>query len=426
MGELRSKGAGLMNRMRKFSIALMLLSLLSCRAPAPKPAFPPGELAPRPPLRPGERIQFLEREFTAYPGDDGDQESLRRAAEKSLLYLSKKSSRKPARVPAASGELFTPARVERSLLLFREILINSRGEEFGRRVRQNFRIWEAARGDVSRPVLLTGYYEPVIEASPRPGGEYRFPIYRRPADLKELSSGEVLPGGRGKQVVRMERGRPVPYYSRQEIDSHGVLRGRGDELFWLKDPWERFVLHVQGSGQIRTPDGQRVRVGFAVSNGRPYRSIGRHLVERGLISEKELSLRRVREYLAQNPARLEETFNANERYVFFRVLAAAVSPAEGPAGALGVALTAGRSVATDLDVFPRGGLAYLAAQQPVVDGKGRWRGKKSFTRFVLNQDTGAAMRGPERVDLFCGSGEEAGAVAGEMHEEGRIYFLLAK
>jgi membrane-bound lytic murein transglycosylase A len=163
-------------------------------------------------------------------------------------------------------------------------------------------------------------------------------------------------------------------------------------------------------------------VGFAASNGRPYRSIGRYMVEQGFLADKELSLSGVREFIRLHPERMDEIFNINERYIFFR----SIPGKEGPIGALGVPLTAGRSVATDPTIFPPGALAYLTAQQPVVDEAGRLKTRKTLRRFVLNQDTGAAMKGPDRVDLFCGSGDQAGRVAGAMREEGKIYFLCAK
>jgi membrane-bound lytic murein transglycosylase A len=163
-------------------------------------------------------------------------------------------------------------------------------------------------------------------------------------------------------------------------------------------------------------------VGFSGSNGRPYRSIGRYLIARGSLAEKPLSLSRVKEFLQRNPERVAETFNANERYIFFRF----VPGKEGPIGALGFPLTAGRSIATDQAIFPQGALAYLIAQQPIFDEAGRLKGRKTLRRFVLNQDTGTAMKGPERVDLFCGSGEQAGMTAGEMCEEGKIYFLQTR
>jgi membrane-bound lytic murein transglycosylase A len=292
-------------------------------------------------------------------------------------------------------------------MIFRDILRNAPdGAEFERRVREAFSFWDVTRLDEAKPILLTGYYEPVVEGQLKPGGEYLYPIYRRPEELALIRA----------------KNPSAPYYSRKEIDSQGILQGKGYELAWLKDPWERYVLHVQGSGQVRLPDGITIRVGFAASNGRPYRSIGRYLVERGFLNEQELSLSRVREFLLRHPERRDEIFNANERYIFFRF----VPGKEGPIGALGFPLTAGRSVATDLAVFPPGALAYLIARQPVFDEGGRQIAKKDLRRFVLNQDTGAAMIGSERVDLFCGSGDQAGMVAGALREEGKIYFLQAK
>ena len=182
------------------------------------------------------------------------------------------------------------------------------------------------------------------------------------------------------------------------------------------------MLHVQGSGLVQLPNGKRVRVGYAGSNGRSYRSIGRVLVERGFLKEDDVSLPRVREFLRDNPGLMDEIFNANERYIFFRILPGM----EGPNGSLGVPLTAGRSIATDPGVYPPGALAYLVSRQPVLDENGNIIGKKMIQRFVFNQDTGAAMQGPGRVDLFFGMGSDAGMAAGVMKEEGRIFLLKAR
>jgi membrane-bound lytic murein transglycosylase A len=200
------------------------------------------------------------------------------------------------------------------------------------------------------------------------------------------------------------------------------LQGRGLERVWLRDAWERFVLHIQGSGRVRLPDGRAIRVGYAASNGRPYRAIGRYLREQGYLQEKEISMERIGAFLQSNPGRAEEILSINERYIFFRLLA----DSEGPLGALGVPLTPGRSIATDLTLFPPGALAYLVSRQPELDESGKLTGWKELRRFVLNQDAGGAILGPGRVDLFFGSGDRAGRAAGEMKEEGKIYFLLAK
>lgn len=402
-------------RLKAFIAGIIFLSLLGLLAPISQA-----------PVCLGETIFFKQREIIYPLADDADKRSLQTALERSLVHLAKNisadNSANPP--PRPANNFFTSERTYRSLALFREILISASDEgEFERRVRECFAFWEANREGKANPTLLTGYYEPIIEGDLEPWGEYLYPIYRRPDDLVEVMGKDLSSEGLGvKRVVRVEKGQAIPYYSRQEIDDQGALRGKGYELAWLKDPWERFLLHVQGSGQIRLPKGETRRVGFSGSNGRPYRSIGRYLIDRGFLAEKPLSLSRVKEFLRQNPERVAETFNANERYIFFHF----VPGKEGPLGALGFPLTAGRSIATDQAIFPRGALAYLIAQQPIFDEAGRLKGRKTLRRFVLNQDTGAVMKGPERIDLFFGSGEQAGMTAGEMCEEGRIYFLQAR
>ena len=381
--------------------------------------LPPVSREPLPPEKP----PFYPEQKSVYPlTDDADRSSLQTAVERSLAHLAKKTSAANSRVylQGAMGNLFLPAKLHRSLTIFREILSRASDEaELDRRVREAFTFWEVTSGGGARPILLTGYYEPLIEGQLEPGGGYLYPIYRRPEELIEEKARDNSGEWGSKDRIG---GQAAPYYSRKEIDVQGVLRGKGYELAWLKDPWERYVLHVQGSGQVRLPDGRTIRVGFAASNGRPYRSIGRYLVEQGFLSEQELSLSRVQEFLRQHPERRDEIFSINERYIFFRF----IPGKEGPIGSLGFPLTTGRSVATDPTVFPPGALAYLIARQPVFDEAGRLKARKTLRRFVLNQDTGAAMKGPERVDFFCGSGEAAGKIAGAMREEGKIYFLQAK
>jgi membrane-bound lytic murein transglycosylase A len=368
-------------------------------------------------------LYFEEKRPAEFLSDDAERISLQVALERSFAALGKKRSSGGS--PDSSSERFTAESTYRTLSLFQQILLSTSSEmEMDRKVRENFKFLEVTNEKSKLFLLLTGYYEPVLEGSLEPGGEYRYPIYQRPGDLVEVSyNNEGTPGSSSpKRLVRMENGQAVPYYSRREIDTEGALREKGLELLWLKDPWERFVLHIQGSGQIRLPDGKTMRVGFAASNGRPYRSIGRYLIDQGFLSGREVTMERIREFLQQDPGRAEEIYNANERYIFFRPLPGP----EGPLGALGVPLTPGRSIATDLTIFPPGALAYLISRQPVFDEDGRMAGWKPLGRFVFNQDTGAAMKGPSRVDLFFGSGEKAGRAAGEMREEGRIYFLLAK
>ena len=216
------------------------------------------------------------------------------------------------------------------------------------------------------------------------------------------------------------KGNLVPYYSRREIDELGSLRGRGYEIAWVKNPIDFFFLHIQGSGILRLEDGRRLLVGYAGANGRPYRSIGRLLIDRGKIPQEEMSMQRLRRYLLDYPEEQNEIFFYNESYVFFRF------SEEGPLGNIEVPLTPGRSIATDARLFPKGALAFIVTERPVLDAAGQLIGWQSFSRFVLNQDTGGAIRGPQRADLYFGSGFEAEAGAGYMNRPGKLYFLSLK
>ena len=212
----------------------------------------------------------------------------------------------------------------------------------------------------------------------------------------------------------------VPYYSRREIDQLGALRGRALEIAWVKDPIDLFFLHIQGSGLLRLRDGREVTVGYAAQNGLPYRSIGRLLIDDGKVAKEEMSMQRLRRYLAENPSEQNDIFAYNESYVFFRM------NQDGPLGSLGVPVTAGRSIATDSRLFPRGALALVQMDIPIIGAQGELAGWRPVTRFVLNQDTGGAIRGPQRADYYFGTGDEAGALAGYMNRQGRLYFLVRK
>lgn len=394
---------------------LFLLYLAGCAA-----------LVPREEVRPPAPYVIQEREVTDRLIDDGDPASLETSVARSLAFL--KRPPLPESALRGSGYLdsLSPrGKVAQALVLFQELQRSAQDPmDFERQLRKHFTFWQVKTPQNPLPVLLTGYYEPLLEGSLEPAPEYPYPIYRRPDDLVELPpEPNSTTARRGeKKIARIQDGQVLPYYSREEIDGRGVLGGKGYELLWLKDPWERYVLHIQGSGQIRLPDGRIQRVGFAASNGRPYRSIGRALADRGFLPENELSVPRVRQFFQEYPQLREEIFSLNERYIFFRPL----PENDGPIGALGFPVTPGRSVAVDFSVFPRGALAYLISEQPFLDPNGKALGKKKLRRFVLIQDTGSAMRGPERVDLFMGSGEEAGSIAGLMKEEGEIFLLLPR
>lgn len=273
--------------------------------------------------------------------------------------------------------------------------------------------------------LVTGYYEAEVEGSYVPDSSYRFPLYAPPTDLVRLREpavslrvGDAAPERVGRLT---ESGQIVPFYDRRQIDDDGVLRGRGLELVYLKDPIARFFLQVQGSGTIRLPNGESVRVGFAAKNGLPYRPIGRLLIERGILAAEQVTMQSIRTYLEQHPDEQREIFAYNESYVFFRFVE------EGPIGSIGVPVTPYRTIATDARIFPNGALAFLITDLPTTSATGApTRNKRSFSGLVVNQDTGDAIRGPGRVDLFTGRGAVNESVAGRMRESGVLYFLLKK
>jgi membrane-bound lytic murein transglycosylase A len=257
---------------------------------------------------------------------------------------------------------------------------------------------------VREPVLLTAYYEPELDGRLERDAVYRHPLYARPPDLVDVDPHALGGGSRCRKLAgRVEGGRLVPYLSRGEIDG-GALDGRGLELAWAADPLALFMLHVQGSGSLRLPDGRQVGLRFAATNGRPYQSLGRTLLARGLLTPNHTALSDIRRALAALPAREQAAlFATNERYTFFRVSAA------GTVGSMGVELTPGRSIATDPRLVRPGALVYLATP--------------SVHRFAVAQDAGAAIVGAH-ADLFLGAGPEAEAAAGRMRERGTMYVLL--
>jgi membrane-bound lytic murein transglycosylase A len=199
-----------------------------------------------------------------------------------------------------------------------------------------------------------------------------------------------------------------------------VLEDKNLEIAWARDPIDVFFLHIQGSGILRFENGEYIRVNYNGQNGRPYLSVGRMLIEQGKISSEGMSMAAIRKYLEEHPEELTRILYANPSYVFFRKAEA------GSHGSIGVRLTAGRSVATDARLFPKGALVFLESKKPLLDGKGNIGLWKSYTRFGLNQDTGGAIRGPGRVDVFWGGGTFAQAAAGYTKQSGKLYFLVLK
>ena len=272
--------------------------------------------------------------------------------------------------------------------------------------------------DSARPGFVTGYYEPEIEGSYVRDGPFQLPVYRRPEDLITLAP-ETERARFNDRITgfRQAADGQVPYYTRGEIWD-GALSGRGLELLYLKDMVELFYMQVQGSGRVHLKEGGAVRLGYSGKNGHPYTSIGRLLIERGAIAPDAMSMAAVKAWLRADEARGQALMEENRSYVFFRELDADEGR-DGPRGAQGVALTPGRSLAVDTAYHRLGLPVFVTAADLVTEGQ-------PFRRLMIAQDVGSAIRGPERGDIFWGTGEGAGVIAGSTRHAARFSILLPK
>lgn len=262
--------------------------------------------------------------------------------------------------------------------------------------------------------LFTGYFEPELRGSLRRDGRYSVPLYGRPADLVSVDLGQFRDSLRGQRIAgRVDDGVLRPYATRAEIEA-GAISGRAAEIVWVDDPIDAFFLHVQGSGRIVLDSGEVLRVGYAAQNGHVYVPIGRELIARGALAREDVSMQSIRAWLLANPAEAERVMNQNPSYVFFRTL-----DGEGPLGSQGVVLTPGRSLAVDRTHLALGVPIWLDAEDP-LDPNARVR------RLMVAQDTGGAIRGPVRGDVFWGHGADAAERAGRMRSSGRYWLLLPR
>ena len=267
--------------------------------------------------------------------------------------------------------------------------------------------------------LLTGYYEPLIKGSrePRPG--FTSPVLRRPSDLVNLVD-ETQRGASGNALTHARQTATgiVPYPTRAEIDQ-GALSGKGLEILYLSDPVELFFLQVQGSGRVQLPDGKSLRITYDGKNGHPYTSVGRYMIDQGHIEESKASLETMRTWLKADLARAKPILWQNASYVFFREMAP--DEADGPLGALKIPLTDGRSLAVDAGIHTLGSPVYVssgALKHATSTG--------GFHRLMIAQDVGSAIKGPERGDIYFGSGDAAGKLAGITKHPGNFFVLVPR
>jgi len=277
----------------------------------------------------------------------------------------------------------------------------------------NFTPYQVVNPDGTDSGLVTGYYEPLLHGSRTRSARYRNPVYGVPDDLLVIDLGEIYPDLKNMRLRgRLDGRRVVPYFNRAQIDE-GSAAVAGKEIVWVEDAVELFFLQIQGSGRIRLDSGETIRLGYADQNGYPYRSIGRLLVDRGDLPLERASMQGIKAWAKQNPAKLQELLNYNASYVFFRELPPDLP---GPLGALGVPLTARRSIAVDARYIPLGAPVFLATTMP--------NSRQPLNRLMLAQDTGGAIRGAVRADFFWGFGDEAGTLAGRMRQNAKMWVLL--
>ena len=276
--------------------------------------------------------------------------------------------------------------------------------------------WLLTNPDGTTSGMVTGYYEPLLRGSRSRSSQYAQPVLGVPPDLLTIDLSDVMPDLKNMRLRgRLQGNKVVPYYSRAEIT--GREKNYADRtLLWVDDAVELFFLQIQGSGRVRLPDDSMVRIGYADQNGHPYQSIGRLLVERGELKLEQASMQGIQAWARANPSKLNELLNSNPSYVFFRELPAKNPNGDGPLGALGVPLTAERSIAIDPRHTPLGAPVFLATTQP--------NSGVPLRRLMLAQDTGGAIRGVVRADFFWGFGAEAGNQAGRMKQSGQMWVLL--
>ncbi len=356
-----------------------------------------------------------------YPkfSDDMGFEDLVPAISKSLEYLDRVPENREFRF---GPDVYDAGHLKKSLIQFRDFIQKEPDKKnIDQFIVRNYRVYLSIGGKETGKVLYTGYYEPTLKGSLSPSSKFPHPVYGPPEDLIRIDLSAFSTKFEGEKIRGRWTGETVvPYYERSEIDFGKVLAEKLKPLVFVDNIVDLFFLHIQGSGRVDLEEGYPLNLRYHDTNGRPYVSIGKYLIETGKIERSEMSMQKIKEYLELHPEEINQVLSKNPSYVFFEI-----GP-NGPVGALGVTLTPGRSIATDRKVFPDAALAFIETQKPIIglDQKiTRWI---DFSRFALNQDTGGAIRGTGRADLFWGNGENAEIAAGYMQHPGNLYFLVLK
>ena len=388
-------------------VALTLAILAGCKA-SPQPDYG-RQLAPGAPALRKVDPRYWPSFATAF-GAAG--RGLSEALDRGLEWFAKPSTQQFFPVENISHE-----QVWLSVFALGRLIDESdSAEAFESALRRHFDLYMSVGWDDHGTVLFTGYYSPVFSASRTRQGQYRHPLYTRPSDLStDPITGEVLGRRVGATTIR--------YPARAQIEAEPEKLGlTGRELVFLRDKFDAYIIHVNGSARLTLTDGSTMHIGYAGSNGREYTSIGRLLIHDTTISEDSMSLATLRNYFASHPDHIDRYTLRNERFVFFQEYAGE----SWPSGSLGFKVTPWRTVATDKRLFPRGSPVLVDTMVPKM---GRDRSAVNFAPFsqlMVDQDTGGAIRAAGRADLYMGVGAEAETRAGRQAAEGRLYYLILR
>ena len=337
---------------------------------------------------------------------------LDRSVNESIGWFQKPSSRQwfPFKNQGTAEQISTHEQAAASVIAFQDLLATSKSpDEFRSRFLEMFDVWQSVGYNQDRDVLFTGYYSPTFKASRSPDGRFRHALYMRPADLvSDPTTGQPL--GR-----RMADGSLSKWPGRAEIESSGMLKGT--ELVYLESPLDVYIVQVNGSAKLEMPDNSVMYVGYAGKTDGQYVGLGKSMMEEGLLKKSELSLAAIRRYYKTNPAAVDALINRNNSYVFFQEY-----PREAwPAGSLGTRVNENATIATDKTIFPRGGLVMVDTRANTFT-----RGLIEYKNFMLDQDTGGAIRAAGRADLYMGAGAAAELLAGGQYATGKMYYFFLK
>jgi len=412
----------------------LTLSLASAWAAAPAPDIstavvpaPPSVAAstasPAVSSAPALRLLAPE-ELPVFSDSFPAREPLIKAAKKSLAYLARQEGARYVRI---GGRDYGAAILADSIRELLDVLALAKSpEQLNALVRDRFDVFQSAGSDGQGKVVFSSYYQPILSASVQRSARYPVPIYRRPPDLVEADL-SVFDKKYGSDVLigRVTKGkRFVPYFSREDIDVRKTLRGKGYELAWLQNKFDVLDLHIQGSGILKFPSGKLKLARYAATNAQPYNSVATVLLKTGAMTREEMTHQKVRDYFRSHPEAQDFVFARNPRYTFFEL--APLPPDGEPSGTVQESLVAARSIAIDPSVIPLGALAFFTTVSPQADKDGGLLGQFSNSRFALCMDTGGAIKGPGRVDIYAGHGKMAETTAKNQWNEGKLYILIKK